>query len=141
MTVLKINKVNKKFHARHNAKKRTYLYLIINRQSPLTLQKNKAWHIRKKLDLNAMKNSIENRSPYLDKDLFNFCFSIPPKLLIQNGYGKFLLREAMQGILNDQIRLDYQKKGFNCSINSLINLSEPSTINYLTEWKEDYFFL
>ena len=54
VTILKINKINKKFHARHDAKTRTYLYLIINRQSPLALQKNKAWHIRKKLDVKAM---------------------------------------------------------------------------------------
>ena len=53
--VLKISKTNKKFHARFEAKKRTYQYLIINRQSPLTLQKNKAWLIRKKLDVKAMK--------------------------------------------------------------------------------------
>ena len=51
ITVLKVNKVNKKFHARHDAKRRIYQYLIVNRQSPLALQKNKAWHIRKKLDL------------------------------------------------------------------------------------------
>ena len=55
ITVLKINKANKKFHARFDAKKRTYQYTIINRQSPLALQKNKAWHIRKKLDVKAMK--------------------------------------------------------------------------------------
>jgi len=55
VTVLKISKTNKKFHARFEAKKRTYQYLIINRQSPLTLQKNKAWLIRKKLDVKAMK--------------------------------------------------------------------------------------
>ena len=54
VTILKINKINKKFHARHDAKRRTYQYLIINRQSPLALQKNKAWHIRKKLDVKAM---------------------------------------------------------------------------------------
>ena len=54
VTVLKVNKVCKKFHARFSAKKRTYLYIIINRQSPLALQKNKAWHIRKKLDVKAM---------------------------------------------------------------------------------------
>ena len=59
VTVLKINKVNKKFHARHDAKKRTYVYLIINRQSPLALQKNKAWHIRKKLDVKVMKKGAK----------------------------------------------------------------------------------
>ena len=55
VTILKVYKTNKKFHARFNAKKRTYQYIIINRQSPLALDKNKAWHIRKKLDFKAMK--------------------------------------------------------------------------------------
>ncbi|SVA44565.1 uncharacterized protein METZ01_LOCUS97419, partial [marine metagenome] len=50
VTVLNIKKVNNKFHSRFDAKERTYQYVIINRQSPLALQKNKAWHIRKKLD-------------------------------------------------------------------------------------------
>ena len=59
VTVLKINKVNKKFHARYDAKKRTYLYLIINRQSPLALQKNKAWHIRKTLGIKVMKKGAK----------------------------------------------------------------------------------
>ena len=59
ITILKINKVNKKFHSRYDAKKRTYQYLIINRQSPLALQKNKAWHIRKKLDIKIMKKGAK----------------------------------------------------------------------------------
>jgi len=59
VTVLKINKANKKFHARFDAKKRTYQYIIINRQSPLTLQKNKAWHIRKRLNIHAMKKGAK----------------------------------------------------------------------------------
>ena len=59
VTVLKINKTNKKFHARFDAKKRTYQYIIINRQSPLALQKNKAWHINKKFDIKAMKKGAK----------------------------------------------------------------------------------
>ena len=59
VTVLKINKTSNKFHARFDAKKRTYQYTIINRQSPLTLEKNKAWHIRKKLDVKTMKKGAK----------------------------------------------------------------------------------
>ena len=58
-TILDIKKTKKKFHSRFDAKKRTYEYIIINRQSPLTLQKNKAWHIRKKLNLKAMKKGAK----------------------------------------------------------------------------------
>ena len=59
ITILKVNKVNKNFHSRFNAKKRTYHYIIINRQSPLALQKNKAWHIRKKLNIEIMKKGAK----------------------------------------------------------------------------------
>ena len=59
VTILKINKIGKKFHARFTAKKRTYQYVIINRQSPLALQKNKAWHIRRELNVEAMKKGAK----------------------------------------------------------------------------------
>ena len=59
VTILNIKKTKKKFHARFDAKKRTYQYVIINRQSPLTLQRNKAWHIRKKLNVKTMQKGIK----------------------------------------------------------------------------------
>ena len=48
ISILSIKKRPKKFHARHSAIKRTYKYFIINRRSSLVIEKNKAWHIRKK---------------------------------------------------------------------------------------------
>ena len=45
-------------------------------------------------DLNSMMYSLENRSPFLDKKLVEFMFSIETKLLIKNGLQKFLLREV-----------------------------------------------
>ncbi len=59
VTVLNIKRTKKNFHARFDAKKRTYQYIIINRQSPLALQKNKAWHIRKKLNVKIMKKGLK----------------------------------------------------------------------------------
>ena len=82
-------------------------------------------------DLNSMMFSIENRSPYLDINLFNFAYSIPNKHLINNGYAKYILRKSMEGILNDEVRLERRKKGFNASINSLINFKDRKTIDYL----------
>lgn len=84
-------------------------------------------------DLNSMKYSIENRSPYLDVNLFDFANSIPNEYLIQDGYGKYVLREAMNGILNDQVRLDRKKKGFNASITSLFDFSETNTYDYFLD--------
>lgn len=81
-------------------------------------------------DLNSMKYSIENRSPFLDTNLFNFAYSIPSHLLINKGYNKYLLRESMKGILNDHVRLSREKKGFNASINSIFDFKNPKHRDY-----------
>ena len=86
-------------------------------------------------DLNSMMNSIENRSPFLDSHLYEFSLSIPNENLIQNGFNKFILRESMKGIVNEKVRLDRRKKGFNASINSLINLEDDSVKDYLLDEK------
>jgi len=82
-------------------------------------------------DLNSMMYSIENRSPYLDSRLFDFAYSIPSEYLIHDGYAKFILREAVKGILNEKVRTDRRKVGFNASINSLIDFSSKENKDYL----------
>ena len=54
-----ITKRSKKFHARHSAKERVYKYFVINRSSSLVLDKNKAWHIKKNLDVKIMRKGAE----------------------------------------------------------------------------------
>ncbi|MCO6430167.1 MAG: asparagine synthase (glutamine-hydrolyzing) [Deltaproteobacteria bacterium] len=80
-------------------------------------------------DLNSMLYSIENRSPYLDSRLVQFAYSIPVKHLMHNGYGKYVLREAAKGILNERTRCNRKKVGFNTSLHSLINFSDTSIRN------------
>ena len=111
VTVLKINKVNKKFHARYNAKKRTYLYLIINRQSPLALQKNKAWHIRKKLNLKDMKRGAKLLLGTHDFSTFRAasCGAKSPirtmqKILIKKNKDKIILQFTSRSFLQQQVR-------------------------------------
>jgi len=84
-------------------------------------------------DLNSMYYSIENRSPFLDSRLFAFAYSIPARHLIRDGYGKYVLREAMRGILNEQVRTDRRKVGFNASINSLVDFSKKEVRGYLLD--------
>jgi asparagine synthetase B (glutamine-hydrolysing) len=45
----------------------------------------------------------ECRSPFLDRELFEFALSIPTRHLIAQGRAKFVLREAMRGIVPDLI--------------------------------------
>ena len=54
IAILEAAEVHEDFHARFSAKKRTYEYVITNRRSPLTLDKNKSWGVFKKLDINKM---------------------------------------------------------------------------------------
>ena len=55
IVVLSCEIVDKNFNSRLNAKMRHYSYLIINRSSPLAIEKKRAWHVAKKLDIEAMR--------------------------------------------------------------------------------------
>ncbi len=63
-------------------------------------------------DRNSMAHSIEARVPFLDYRLAEFIFSLPMHQLIRNGTTKVILREAMQGILPEQVRTRRDKMGF-----------------------------
>jgi tRNA pseudouridine38-40 synthase len=42
------------FHARFSAKARRYVYRIVNRMAPPSLEKGRVWHVKKPLDVGAM---------------------------------------------------------------------------------------
>ena len=50
--------VSEKFHARYDVKSKVYHYRILNRSLPAAISRHYAWHIRKKLDLSAMKEAL-----------------------------------------------------------------------------------
>src|SRR4051812_20901320 len=77
-------------------------------------------------DLNAMYFSIENRSPFLDRQLFEWCFQIPTRHLIRDGAAKAVLRESMRGIVADEILDNRHKIGFNAAIHSFLDVSDPA---------------
>ncbi|HQT65027.1 MAG: asparagine synthase (glutamine-hydrolyzing) [Acidocella sp. 20-57-95] len=45
-----------------------------------------------KLDRCLMAHAIEGRTPFVDKDIAKFAFSLPERFLVRNGQGKYLLR-------------------------------------------------
>ena len=111
VTILKVNKINKNFHARFSAKKRTYHYIIINRQSPLTLQKNKAWHIQKKLDVNIMKKGLKLLLGTHDFSTFrsSSCGAKSPiktmeKITIKKIRDRIILKFTSKSFLQHQVR-------------------------------------
>jgi len=84
-------------------------------------------------DLNAMYFSIENRSPYLDRNLFEFCYSIPSHHLIRDGYNKKVLRDAMQDIVPEEILCTRRKVGFNAPIFSFLDVNNLDVRNSLLD--------
>ena len=59
ISILKIRRRTKSFHARFSAKIRIYKYVIINRLSGPVLDKNRGWHVMKELDLDEMKKGAK----------------------------------------------------------------------------------
>ena len=59
ISILDVRKKSNNFHARHSAKLRTYEYLITNRQGNLSINKNRAWHVKKKINLNLLKKGAK----------------------------------------------------------------------------------
>jgi len=79
-------------------------------------------------DINAMYYSIENRSPFLDRRLFDFAYSIPTRHLIRGGYAKAVLRESMRGIVPDCVIDNHRKVGFNAPIMDFLDIGKPETV-------------
>ncbi|MGL5950502.1 MAG: tRNA pseudouridine(38-40) synthase TruA [Cetobacterium sp.] len=55
IVVLLSENVEEDFHARYNAKGKTYEYRILNREYPSAIERNLAYHVKRELDIDAMK--------------------------------------------------------------------------------------
>lgn len=84
-------------------------------------------------DLNAMFYSIENRSPFLDRELFDFCYRIPTDHLICDGRAKAVLRDAMRGIVPEPVLDSRRKVGFNAPIFSYLDVKDPEVRSHLLD--------
>ena len=68
----------------------------------------------------AMAHGLELRSPLLDNELADYCFSMPPGLKIRDGQTKYALRRAAEGRLPPEI-VARDKQGFMFPVASWLN--------------------
>ena len=54
IAVLQVERVDDEFHARFSATERAYQYVIVNRRSPLTIERGRAWLVARPLNATAM---------------------------------------------------------------------------------------
>jgi tRNA pseudouridine38-40 synthase len=59
VSILKVETVDEEFHARFSALRRHYIYRIINRRAPLTIERGFAWHMKRKLDAAKMDEAAK----------------------------------------------------------------------------------
>lgn len=111
ISILNLKKRLKTFHARHSAIKRTYNYLIINRNSSLAIEKNKAWHIKKKLDIKIMKKGTKILKGTHDFSTFraSSCQAKSPirtitKISLQKNKNKIVVSFQSKSFLQQQVR-------------------------------------
>ena len=111
ITVLKIKKRGKDFHARYSAKIRIYRYVIINRFSRPMLEKNRGWHVMNKLDINMMKKAAKELIGTNDFSTFraSTCRAKSPvktmkSVRIRSNNNKIDIEFQSQSFLQQQVR-------------------------------------
>ena len=63
-------------------------------------------------DRNSMAHSREVRLPFLDHNLVEFVFKVPDRLLMRDGWTKWIIREAFRGIVPKEISDRVDKLGY-----------------------------
>jgi asparagine synthase (glutamine-hydrolysing) len=84
-------------------------------------------NILTKVDRAAMMNSLESRAIFLDNDLVDFARSLPSHFKYRSGKRKYLLKQALRGIVPNFV-IDRPKKGFGIPLLQwLCDLDVPQT--------------
>ena len=92
-------------------------------------------------DMQSMQSSMENRSPFLDKNIFEFMLKVPTKHLISSGYSKKILRDSMTGIVDERILWNRKKIGFNAPIKEIFDFQKKDNQELILDNSEifNYF--
>ena len=111
ISILRIRKKSQNFHARFSAKHRIYKYVIFNRLSKPSIEKNRGWHIINKLDVDLMKQGAKKLLGKKDFSTFrsSSCNAISPirtmtKIIIQIKNDKLEIKFKSKSFLQQQVR-------------------------------------
>ena len=111
ISITNIKKKNLNFHARFSAKQRVYKYVIFNRISKPSIEKERGWHIIKKLDVSLMKKGSKKLLGINDFSTFraSSCNAKNPirtmkSIKIKSIKGRIEIQFKSQSFLQQQIR-------------------------------------
>lgn len=111
ISILNIKEKKKNFHSRFSAKKRVYKYVIINRIGSLSLDFNRGWLIKNKLDIDLMKKGSKLLLGTKDFSMFrsSSCESKSPikkidEIKIKKENKKIIFYFTSKSFLQQQVR-------------------------------------
>ena len=81
-----------------------------------------------KTDRAAMANSLEIRSPFLDRDLAEFMISLPYNLKINKNELKYILRKTQQHLWVDEVRNRKVKQGFGSPVHQWLQMPKMESL-------------
>ena len=111
VSIINIKKRNINFHARFSAKQRIYKYVILNRLSRPSIDKERGWHIIKELDIFLMKKGAKKLLGTKDFSTFrsSSCNAKSPirtmkSIKIKAIKGRIEIQFQSQSFLQQQVR-------------------------------------
>jgi len=111
VSIININKRNINFHARFSATQRIYKYVIFNRLSKPSIEKERGWHIIKKIDIPLMKKGAKKLLGTKDFSAFrsSSCNAKSPirtmkSIKIKSIRGRIEIQFKSQSFLQQQVR-------------------------------------
>jgi len=111
ISVQKAELVDSEFHARFSAKQRIYKYFIINRLAASTLENERAWHIRNKLDVKLLKEGAKKLVGTHDFSTFRAsnCSAKSPirtinDIIVSKSKNRIKLKFKSKSFLKNQVR-------------------------------------
>ena len=111
VSIINIKKKNINFHARFSAKQRIYKYIIFNRLSRPSIEKERGWHIIKELDVTLMKKGAKKLLGTKDFSTFRSsnCNAKSPirtmqSIKINSIKGRIEIQFKSQSFLQQQVR-------------------------------------
>lgn len=60
----------------------------------------------------AQSCGVTPHYPFFDKDVVEYCLALPPEVKLKGGVTRWVLRDAIRGIVPDQVRLRHTKADF-----------------------------
>jgi tRNA pseudouridine38-40 synthase len=111
ISIINIKKRSINFHARFSAKQRIYKYVIFNRLSRPSIDKERGWHIIKELDVTLMKEGAKKLLGTKDFSTFrsSSCNAKSPirtmkSIKIKSIKGRIEIQFKSQSFLQQQVR-------------------------------------